>query len=150
MRGVLILITFSSAMYFSDGGMKTEDYSFRGFPGCWNMVVIVFFGLSPRLDHPECHNGFGDCDVSDQIHPSNAQNAGAWSRCRWGRFGQSVQDGLHGCHLTRKVGHIMALWSHQFTFCWQVLHNNLFPPHPNAAHLRKECEQIGMMPVLRY
>jgi len=27
---VLILITFSSAMYFSDGGMKTEDYSFRG------------------------------------------------------------------------------------------------------------------------
>ena len=44
---VLILITFSSAMYFSDGGMKTEDYSFRGFPGCWNMVVIVFFGLTP-------------------------------------------------------------------------------------------------------
>jgi phosphatidylcholine synthase len=34
-------------MYFSDGGMKTEDYSFRGFPGCWNMVVIVFFGLTP-------------------------------------------------------------------------------------------------------
>ena len=44
---VIILITFSSAMYFSYGGMKTEDYSFRGFPGCWNMVVIVFFGLTP-------------------------------------------------------------------------------------------------------
>ena len=26
---------------------ETEDYSFRGFPGCWNMVVIVFFGLTP-------------------------------------------------------------------------------------------------------
>ena len=29
---VLILITFSSAMYFCDDGMKTDDNSFRGFP----------------------------------------------------------------------------------------------------------------------
>ena len=33
----------------------------------------VLWPDAPRLDHPECHNGFGDCDVSsDQIHPSNA------------------------------------------------------------------------------
>ena len=39
----------------------------------------------------------------------HAQNVGAWSHCRWGRFGRSVQDGPHGCHLTHKVGRIMAL-----------------------------------------
>ena len=27
--------------------MKTEDKSFSGFPGCWNMVVLVFFAVQP-------------------------------------------------------------------------------------------------------
>jgi phosphatidylcholine synthase len=43
----IIIITFASAMYFADTRMKTRDYSFSGFPGCWNMVVLVVFALKP-------------------------------------------------------------------------------------------------------
>ena len=45
----IIIITFASAMYFCDGNMKTKDNSFHGFPGSWNMVVIVLFALSPNF-----------------------------------------------------------------------------------------------------
>ncbi|MBL6778368.1 MAG: CDP-alcohol phosphatidyltransferase family protein [Rhodobacteraceae bacterium] len=45
----IIIITFASAVYFCDGNMKTKDNSFGGFPGCWNMVVIVLFALSPNF-----------------------------------------------------------------------------------------------------
>ena len=43
----IIIITFASAMYFADTRMKTKDYSFSGFPGCWNMVILVLFALQP-------------------------------------------------------------------------------------------------------
>ena len=43
----IIVITFTSAMYFADTRMKTRDYSFSGFPSCWNMVVLVLFSLKP-------------------------------------------------------------------------------------------------------
>lgn len=42
---MLIIVTFASAMYFADNRMKTKDNSFSGFPGCWNMVVLVIFAL---------------------------------------------------------------------------------------------------------
>jgi phosphatidylcholine synthase len=29
--------------------MKTKDYSFAGFPACWNMVVLVLFALEPNF-----------------------------------------------------------------------------------------------------
>lgn len=45
----IIVITFGSAMYFADTRMKTKDKSFCGFPGCWNMVVLVLFALSPNF-----------------------------------------------------------------------------------------------------
>jgi phosphatidylcholine synthase len=45
----IIVITFASAMYFADTRMKTKDNSFSGFPGCWNMVVIVLFALTPNF-----------------------------------------------------------------------------------------------------
>lgn len=45
----MILITFASAMYFADTRMKTKDNSFSGFPGCWNMVVLVLFALAPSF-----------------------------------------------------------------------------------------------------
>ena len=45
----IIIITFTSAMYFTDSRMKTKDYSFSGFPGCWNMVVLVLFALQPNF-----------------------------------------------------------------------------------------------------
>jgi phosphatidylcholine synthase len=43
----IIIITFTSALYFADTRMKTTDYSFSGFPSCWNMVVLVLFALKP-------------------------------------------------------------------------------------------------------
>ncbi|SLN62613.1 Phosphatidylcholine synthase [Pseudoruegeria aquimaris] len=43
----IIVITFASAIYFADTRMKTQDNSFSGFPGCWNMMVLVMFALKP-------------------------------------------------------------------------------------------------------
>ncbi len=45
----IIVITFTSVIYFADTRMKTKDNSFSGFPGCWNMVVVVLFALSPNF-----------------------------------------------------------------------------------------------------
>lgn len=45
----IIVITFASALYFADTRMKTKDNSFSGFPGCWNMVVLVIFALEPNF-----------------------------------------------------------------------------------------------------
>ncbi len=44
----IIIITFASAMYFADTRMKTKDNSFQGFPGRWNMVLIVIFSTTPN------------------------------------------------------------------------------------------------------
>ena len=43
----LLVITFASVIYFADTRMKTADNSFHGFPGCWNMLVLVLFALEP-------------------------------------------------------------------------------------------------------
>jgi phosphatidylcholine synthase len=45
----IFVITFASAMYFADTRMKTKDNSFSGFPGCWNMVVLVLFVTTPNF-----------------------------------------------------------------------------------------------------
>jgi phosphatidylcholine synthase len=45
----IIVITFASAMYFADNRMKTKDNSFSGFPGCWNMLIIVIFAIEPNF-----------------------------------------------------------------------------------------------------
>ena len=45
----IIVITYTSALYFADTRMKTTDYSFSGFPGCWNMVVLVLFAIEPNF-----------------------------------------------------------------------------------------------------
>ena len=45
--GILIVIPFASALYFCDTQMKTEDSSFEGFPGCWNMIALAVFILEP-------------------------------------------------------------------------------------------------------
>ncbi len=44
---MIIVMNFTSALYFADTRMKTKDNSFSGFPGCWNMVVLVLFALHP-------------------------------------------------------------------------------------------------------
>ena len=43
----IIVITYGSVVYFADTRMKTKDNSFAGFPGCWNMVVLVLFATEP-------------------------------------------------------------------------------------------------------
>ena len=45
----IFVITFMSALYFADTRMKTADNSFSGFPGCWNMVVLVLFAIEPNF-----------------------------------------------------------------------------------------------------
>ena len=44
----LIVITFASVIYFADTRMKTKDNSFLGFPGCWNMFVLIMFATTPH------------------------------------------------------------------------------------------------------
>ncbi|CTQ33795.1 CDP-alcohol phosphatidyltransferase family protein [Jannaschia rubra] len=46
--GILIVVPFASALYFCDTRMKTEDASFEGFPGTWNMVALAVFILEPN------------------------------------------------------------------------------------------------------
>ncbi|MEO0341805.1 MAG: CDP-alcohol phosphatidyltransferase family protein [Pseudomonadota bacterium] len=43
----LIAIVFSAGLYFADTRMKTKDNSFMGFPGCFNMAVLVLFATMP-------------------------------------------------------------------------------------------------------
>ena len=45
----IIAITYGSVIYFADTRMKKRDYSFAGFPACWNMVVLVLFALKPSF-----------------------------------------------------------------------------------------------------
>ena len=45
----IIVITYTSALYFADTKMKTSDNSFSGFPGCWNMLVLVLFAVKPEF-----------------------------------------------------------------------------------------------------
>jgi phosphatidylcholine synthase len=45
----IIVITFTSVVYFADTRMKTKDTSFAGFPGCWNMVILVLFATEPNF-----------------------------------------------------------------------------------------------------
>ncbi|WP_022707166.1 CDP-alcohol phosphatidyltransferase family protein [Paracoccus zeaxanthinifaciens] len=44
----MIAIVYGSVVYFADSRMKTLDNSFAGFPGCWNMVVLVLFAVRPH------------------------------------------------------------------------------------------------------
>jgi len=44
---VVLLVPFTSAIYFADTRMKTADNSFSGFPGCWNMVVLALLVIAP-------------------------------------------------------------------------------------------------------
>lgn len=41
-------IVVSSALYFADSRMKTDDYHFRGFPALWNVVAFYLFLLTPH------------------------------------------------------------------------------------------------------
>jgi phosphatidylcholine synthase len=42
-----IIILMTSAMYFADNEMKTEDAWFKGFPAVWNLVVFYLYLLEP-------------------------------------------------------------------------------------------------------
>ncbi len=40
-----LLICVTGVIYFADTRMKTDDNSFSGFPGCWNMIILVLFSV---------------------------------------------------------------------------------------------------------
>jgi phosphatidylcholine synthase len=40
-------ILISSAIYFADRNMKTENWYFRGFPATWNLIAFYLFLLRP-------------------------------------------------------------------------------------------------------
>ncbi|WP_045391395.1 phosphatidylcholine/phosphatidylserine synthase [Falsirhodobacter sp. alg1] len=44
----LLVIVYASVIYFVDTRMKTKDNSFAGFPGCWNMYILVVFAARPH------------------------------------------------------------------------------------------------------
>ncbi|MGE7370970.1 phosphatidylcholine synthase [Neorhizobium sp. NPDC001467] len=41
------MIVVSSAIYYADTGMKTDEYFFSGFPVVWNMVIFTLFVIQP-------------------------------------------------------------------------------------------------------
>jgi phosphatidylcholine synthase len=41
-------IVISSAIYFADRKMKTDDAYFRGFPAAWNLIAFYLFLLKPE------------------------------------------------------------------------------------------------------
>lgn len=41
------IIVVSSAIYYADTGMKTEENFFKGFPVVWNMIVFTLFVIEP-------------------------------------------------------------------------------------------------------
>lgn len=45
------LIVVSSAIYYADTGMKTDEYFFSGFPVVWNMIILTIFvtGAGPIM-----------------------------------------------------------------------------------------------------
>ena len=43
-----IVIVTTSALYFADREMKTEDSGFRGFPAVWNAIAFYLFLLRPN------------------------------------------------------------------------------------------------------
>lgn len=42
-------IVVSSAIYYADMGMKTDEYFFSGFPVVWNMVIFTLFVLDASM-----------------------------------------------------------------------------------------------------
>jgi phosphatidylcholine synthase len=42
-----LIVTLTSALYFADTGMKTDDWWFRGFPAVWNIVVFYIVAFAP-------------------------------------------------------------------------------------------------------
>jgi phosphatidylcholine synthase len=41
------IIVVSSAIYYADTGMKTQENFFKGFPVVWNMLVFTLFVTTP-------------------------------------------------------------------------------------------------------
>lgn len=44
-----LVVTLTSALYFADTGMKTDDWWFRGFPAVWNIVVFHIVAFAPPV-----------------------------------------------------------------------------------------------------
>ena len=102
----IIAITYGSVIYFADTRMKTRDYSFAGFPACWNMVVLVLFATDPPY--------LVDYDGSN--HPTRNKD---WSQS----YGVTWDDSSQGAELYD--GFIAAAVAEAITddaawYCWHA------------------------------
>ena len=102
----IIVITFASVIYLADTRMKTKDNSFSGFPGCWNMVVIVLFATAPNfwaILAIVCVLAVAMFIPLKFIHPVRTER---WRvcRCPWLLAGPSLPAGPPGSISTRKAG----------------------------------------------
>lgn len=44
-----LVVTSTSALYFADTRMKTDDWWFRGFPAVWNVVLFYIVAFAPPV-----------------------------------------------------------------------------------------------------
>jgi len=44
-----LVVTLTSALYFADTGMKSDDWWFRGFPAVWNIVAFYIVVFAPPV-----------------------------------------------------------------------------------------------------
>ena len=70
-------IVMSSAIYYADMGMKTDEYFFSGFPVVWNMVVFTLFVIdASEVAASIVVVGLGRFDVhADQLPAPGARQA---------------------------------------------------------------------------
>jgi len=109
----IIVITFASAMYFADTRMKTKDNSFSGFPGCWNMLVLVLFAIEPNFWVSLFIVGALAIAMFLPLKCIHPMRTARWRRCRcpWFLVGHALPAGRLGWIFTPKAGRIGALWS---------------------------------------
>ncbi len=89
--------------------MKTKDNSFSGFPGCWNMVVLVLFAVAPSFWFilARGRRARGRAVHAAQVRPPGADGALA-QRDAAGGAGLDGAGGLRRLDRvrSRKLGHL--------------------------------------------
>jgi phosphatidylcholine synthase len=104
----VIVINYASVIYFCDTRMKTKDYSFAGFPACWNMVILVLFAL--KLSPPVVLFIVVALAITmftnlKFVHPVRdaARRTGLGCLCRLGRLGRLLAEKLGAQRADRDI-----------------------------------------------
>ena len=74
-------IVVSSAIYYADMGMKTDEYFFSGFPVVWNMVVFTLFVIdASEIDGLDRRLRLGVPDLPADQFPASGPRPAACGR----------------------------------------------------------------------